>query len=106
MGQSTWGILYFIEQKCQTCTSLLLSSSLVPRSTWTRSMLECLSENAPRTIIWYRSRRSDLPVNGSSRCAIQNRYTISADCVTMEFSEPMSEGRVDTYFRGFYWMML
>ena len=36
----------------------------------------------------------------------ENMYTMSADCVTMEYSQPLSEGRVDAYFRGFYWMML
>ena len=36
----------------------------------------------------------------------ENIYTMSADCVTMEFSQPMSDGRLDAYFRGFYWMMM
>jgi len=36
----------------------------------------------------------------------ENIYTMSADCVTMEFSQPQSEGRLDAYFRGFYWMMM
>merc|ERR1712032_1308536 len=36
----------------------------------------------------------------------ENMYTISADCVTMEMSKPFEDGRVEGWFRGYYWMML
>ena len=36
----------------------------------------------------------------------ENIYTMSADCVTMEFSPPNADGNLDLYFRGYYWMML
>merc|ERR1712032_436568 len=36
----------------------------------------------------------------------ENMYTVSADCVTMEFSQPKDDGSLDLWFRGFYWMML
>ena len=36
----------------------------------------------------------------------ENMMTMSADCVTMEFSSPKSDGSLDLYFRGFYWMMM